>query len=159
MRPSAALTASLLPYCLSFALTLCRTIYPLLRLSPSSNPTVSELKSSSLAALANDHWAGDGKLKFDGGLVETLYTEHLCRFDATDVAVLEKSGLLERYLWPFYKEDSSPRHAMAILLLLNEKKRGDGATWSIFDDREKDFAALLTRCFSLPSEMPEMRFR
>ena len=43
--------------------------------------------------------------------------------------LLEFSQYLEKYLWPFFKEDVSMEHVLSMIAMLNEKDRENVAIW------------------------------
>ncbi len=78
-----------------------------------------------------------------------LYTSVLCGDDRLKCQLLELSGYLENYLWPFYFSDSSNVHTFSVLLLVNEKLAQDSAAFVTLARNEGKFHALVSKLLDL----------
>ena len=61
-------------------------------------PTVKDVLSDSLTPIAQQYWApGQPRLKpYDPAVIEDIYKRELCKFDPTQVTILEFSQYLEK---------------------------------------------------------------
>eukprot|EP01031_Cornospumella_fuschlensis_P038390 gene38390-46657_t len=95
-----------------------------------SRLSVDAISSSPIVDLAATYWAtphdGSDKAQFDENLVNHLYTLAIAPLDQQKIAMLELSGYLENYLWPFLHIPSNSAnpslpHLYSILVLMHEK--------------------------------------
>ena len=112
-------------------------------------PTVEDIASDPLTQLANKHWAGAEKQKFERKVVEKVYADEIEPGRIARLTLLELSGYLEEYLWPnFDAKKSTDAHVLSIMALVNEKSRGSEGVldpWACFHTREDVFSAFFER--------------
>lgn len=133
-----------------FCLERSRPYYTPMELS--SRPSLAEIHGDSpYAQLAQELWlkaptqrVNQEKLKNE--IWDPLEKES---FAPSSLLLLENLQIVEKYLWPGYKEDSSNFHVMLIAIISNIKQREGLPTWSLFADRPTDFSSLFRRILSL----------
>jgi hypothetical protein len=90
---------------------------------PVFSVSLSDLRSDAVSKLAETYWAT--KVDYKPSVVDGVYETHLLGtgFALKKIMLLEYSQFLERYLWPQMNQDSSDRHVLCTVLMLNEKHR------------------------------------
>lgn len=74
-----------------------------------------------------------------------LYNDVLCSNDYTKCQLLELSGYLENYLWPFYSAAASSVHTLSVLLIVHEKLMQDSSAFESLSVDEEKLNALMCK--------------
>jgi len=114
--------------------------------SRASEPTVDQIQSDNLTALAKTYWAphtAKNHVDYNPDVVEEIYKNDIkgSSFSIKRIMMLEFSQYLENFLWPNFKADTGTlAHVMSIILIVNEKCRERVPAWTTFQYRPDEFA-------------------
>lgn len=104
-------------------------------MSAIDRPTVADLTGDNhYAQIAKKNWLGKTRKTkvlsavIDKDLWASLEQEG---FATGSLLLLEQLQLLERYLWPGFKDEASDRHVLLIACLVNTKRREGLPIWGL----------------------------
>jgi intron-binding protein aquarius len=118
-----------------------------------AEPTVDQIQSDNLTALAKTYWAPQTKknhVDFNADVVAEIYRNDIkgSGFSIKRIMMLEFSQYLENFLWPNFSggeeggKGPSLEHVMSIVVIVNEKFRERVPAWAAFQYRPDQFPAL-----------------
>ncbi|KAG5672698.1 hypothetical protein PVAND_002807 [Polypedilum vanderplanki] len=112
--------------------------------------TLTQFEDDHITELANIYWTSEKKKEelspFDATIVTKIYENEIVKGDNRRIVMLEFNRCLENFLWPNFNQDSSDKHLMSIIFLLNEKFRERIEVWKIFDMNSENFPIFFNKC-------------
>ena len=122
---------------------------PEFKRSRANEPTVQQIQSDNLTALAKTYWAPQTKknhVDYNPEVVAEIYKNDIkgSGFSVKRIMMLEFSQYLENFLWPNFDGSEPPSLAMvmSIVVIVNEKFRERVPAWAAFQYRPDHFPAL-----------------
>ena len=101
---------------------------------------VNEINDDRITHLSHKFWARDNVRNhepFNSEIIELIYEKEIAgsNFSNKRIMILELSQYLENYLWKNYSAQSSVKHMLSIVVLINEKVRERIPAWRCIESK------------------------